>query len=365
MSTPNAKPDPRGDLPPHVLALVRHDHAAIDPDLGPCLDVLARRGAGEIWHKHGTFLDHLIGVWRILAAWEQPADVCRLGLMHSVYSNSFVRMKVFDGDAAEERADVRRLIGQRAEALVHTFCEIRREQLLTSGVFSDAASIPADGIDVDLYRGAGRVRLSRSDLATFLVVTMADYAEQHFSWQDRLFANLDGKPTRGGNPRALWPGDNRPGLWMHLNALLGRSVAALGFAPVPPVFTRCSADISVEAEREARDLYWQAVCEASLGDDDERADGLLRDAVARNPFIAEPHVLRAQTLLNRGRFGEAHEEAGAALALLATWATPWDKRLSWEAWVAWARVLAKGAREESWPDSAIGIVSLGEVRPGA
>jgi len=357
---PSAKTGAGLDLPEHVLDLVRHDYGRLEPRLADYLAVLARHGASEIWHKHGTFLDHLLGVWRILAAWRQPAEVCRLGLMHSIYSNSFVRMKVFDSDRAEGRAAVRELIGDEAERLVHTFCEIRREQLLPTSASDD---VTAEGVTVGLYRAGGEVRLTRRELGVFLVVTMADYAEQHFSWQDRLFANLDGKPTRGGNPYALWPGDNRPGLWMSLNARLGRRVAACGVDPLPPVFERCAATLAPAAEREARDLYWQVVCAAS--DDAERADELLRAAIRANPFVAEPHVLLAQTLIGRGRFADALDEARTALDVLARWGTSWDKRLSWEAWVAWARVLAKGAREQSWPESAIGIVSLGEVRQGA
>src|SRR5581483_3380838 len=331
------------DLPAHVASLVRHEYEAIDPGFGRCLDVLARQGASEIWHKHGTFL----------------------GLLHSVYSNSFVRMKVFDSHRSGGRDAVRELIGAEAERLVHLFCEIRREQLLPGVRVKDGAAIPAEGIAVDLYRGGGSVRVSRRDLGVFLVVTMADYAEQHFAWQDRLFANVDGDPTRAGNPHSLWPGDNRPGLWMHLNARLGRLAAACGADPLPPVFARCTADVAPAAERDARDLYWDAIVEASARDDAARAAERLRAACERNPFVAEPHVLLAQAMLNGGRWPEALAEARAALALLASWGTSWDKRLSWEAWVAWSRVLAKAARERSWPDTAIGIVSLGEVRAGA
>ncbi|MEW6270941.1 MAG: DUF6817 domain-containing protein [Thermodesulfobacteriota bacterium] len=346
------------DPPEHVGHLVRHDWARLDPRLPEYLEVLARHGASEIWHKHGTFLDHLLGVWRILAAWRQPADVCRLGLMHSIYSNSFVRMKVFDAERAEGRAAVRELVGDEAERLVHVLCEIRREELLRE-------SESEDGMEVSLFRRGGSVRLSRRELGIFLTVTMADYAEQHFAWQDRLFASVDGLPSRAGNPHALWPGDNRPGLWMSFNARLGRRVAACGVEPLPPVFDRCSAELEPGAEREARDLYWQVVCEASERDDAERAEELLRAATRANPFVAEPHVLLAQLALGRRRWDDALVEARTALEILGAWGTSWDKRLSWEAWVAWARVLAKGARERSWPDSALGIVSLGEVRPGA
>lgn len=348
------------DLPEHVHALVLHEHARIEPGLDAMLEVLGREGAREIWHKHGTFYDHLLGVWRILAAWRQPPDVCRLGLMHSVYSNSFVRMKVFDGELAAGRDAVRRLIGEEAERLVHLFCTIRRDELLPRG---DLA-VSADGIEVGTLLGEGKVRLSRRDLGIFLVVTMADYAEQLFGWQDRLFALPERDGTLRGGPRALWPGDNRPGLWMGLNALLALRAAACGIEPLPPVFESCTAQIARESEAEARDLYWEAITDAALQDDAEHAARAFGEAAQRNPFVAEPHVLLAQLHLNARRWDDALAEARRALDLLAQWATPWDKRLSWEAWVAWTRVLAKAARERDWPDTALGVISLGEVRPG-
>jgi len=348
-------------LPAHVLDLLRHDHARIEPRLDEMLAVMGRQGAREIWHKHGTFHDHLLGVWRILAAWGQPADVCRLGLMHSVYSNSFVRMKVFDAEQAAGRDAVRQLVGEEAERLVYLFCAIRREELLP---FGDLA-VPDEGIRVGLHGGEGTVQLARRDLGVFLVVTMADYAEQFFGWQDRLFGLPERDGTRRGGPHALWPGDNRPGLWMGINAKLGLRAALCGATPLPPVFARCTATLEREAESEARDLYWEVVTDIALQDDDPaRAETLLRRASELNPFVAEPHVLRAQLCVTQQRWDEAEAAALAALGLQAAWATGWDKRLPWEAWVAWTRVLLKAARERSWPDDAMGVISLGEVRPG-
>lgn len=344
------------DLPAHVLDLLRHDHARLEPRLDDMLAVLARQGAREIWHKHGTFYEHLLGVWRVLSVWRQPPDVCRLGLMHSVYSNSIVRMKVFDAEHGE-RADLRRLIGEEAERLVHLFCTIRREELLPFGDLD----VPADGVRVGLHGGEGSVQLSRRDFGIFQIVTMADYAEQYFGWQDRLFG-LDGDGA--GGPHALWPGDDRPGLWMALNARFGLRAARCGVAPLPPVFAGCTAEVARDAEVAARDLYWRVSCDAALQADAERAEGTLRDAIAANPFIAEPHVLLAQVLITRHAWDDAEREAAAALDLLAQWGTPWDKRLSWEAWVAWSRVLRKGARERDWPSDGFKMMSLGEVRPG-
>jgi len=128
------------------------------------------------------------------------------------------------------------------------------------------------------------------------------------------------------------------------------------------VFARCSVELAAGDERAARDLYWQVVCAASEGGDAGRPEQRLLTAATRNPFIAEPHVLLAQTYLGEQRWDEACEQARAALDLLAQWGTSWDKRLSWEAWVAWSRVLLKAAHERAWPDTAYGIISLGEVR---
>ncbi|CAI0416482.1 unnamed protein product, partial [Linum tenue] len=39
-----------------------------------------------------------------------------------------------------------------------------------------------------------------------------------------------------------------------------------------------------------------------------------------------------------------------------------DKRVSWEGWVAWARILLMKAKEKFWPNTAWGVSSLGLVR---
>jgi hypothetical protein len=351
--------DAGDELPAHIVDLLRHDHARLEPRLDEMLAVLGRQGAREIWHKHGTFYEHLLGVWRILAAWGQPPDVCRLGLMHSVYSNSVVRMKVFDA-AHGERTDLRRLIGEEAERLVYLFCSIRREELLPFGHFE----LPPEGIRVGLHGDDGSVSLSPRDLGIFLIVTMADYAEQFFGWQDRLFGTPEADGTSRGGPYALWPGDDRPGLWLGLNSKLGLRAARCGVTPLPPVFEGCTVEMSREAEVTARDLYWRVTCDIEMQADTARAERALREAIAANPFVAEPHVLLAQLLVTRGDWDTAEHEASAALDVLVQWGTPWDKRLSWDAWVAWSRVLRKGARERDWPSDGFRMMSLGEVRPG-
>ncbi|RRT37544.1 hypothetical protein B296_00045250, partial [Ensete ventricosum] len=54
--------------------------------------------------------------------------------------------------------------------------------------------------------------------------------------------------------------------------------------------------------------------------------------------------------------------AGKGLRLMLEWGSSWDKRMSWEGWVAWGRVLSAKAKEKTWPRSSWGIVNLGLVR---
>jgi hypothetical protein len=137
------------------------------------LEQLGRHGASECWHKHGTFKQHLFGVWRILYLWKQSqavrhlqaltgflysllllllsTQVSRCGLYHSAYSNSYVNLAIFKPETGRET--VRSAVGHEAEELVrsrphfplatfashitncecmqiHFFCTIPRQELI-------------------------------------------------------------------------------------------------------------------------------------------------------------------------------------------------------------------------------------------
>ena len=49
-----------------VRDFLKEDYAAIDPEMPRLLEVLDDLHAAEDWHKHGTFQEHLLGVYRIL-----------------------------------------------------------------------------------------------------------------------------------------------------------------------------------------------------------------------------------------------------------------------------------------------------------
>lgn len=75
-----------------------------------------------------------------------------------------------------------------------------------------------DGLTVSHIRTGQPLAVDVYHLGVFLLLTMADFAEQLYSWQDVMFGNTDGRLRLEGcpapQPAVLWPGDMRPGLWV-------------------------------------------------------------------------------------------------------------------------------------------------------
>ena len=51
------------------------------------------------------------------------------------------------------------------------------------------------------------------------------------------------------------------------------------------------------------------------------------------------------------------------LRTLGRWATAYDKRMPWNAWLNWGRCLALQARLREWPRTHGGLESLGATHP--
>ena len=62
-----------------------------------------------------------------------------------------------------------------------------------------------------------------------------------------------------------------------------------------------------------------------------------------NPWVGEPQMLLAQLYLIAGRHDDARAAAEGALQCYGSWGNAWDKRVQWDAWVAWTRILLQGA----------------------
>ncbi|KAB2624021.1 hypothetical protein D8674_015681 [Pyrus ussuriensis x Pyrus communis] len=419
---------------------LRGELESVDKNLPSLVAVLRSVGAGECWHKHGTFLEHLVDIYRILKIWKAPDSVCLCGLFHSAYSNSYVNLAIFDPSTGREV--VRAHVGEAAERLIHLFCIVPRQPLIHDDLLfhytdaelvehlkqsemslqqlqnqSEAASpnwswrnkvqslVPANGVTVKHIKTGEDVLVSRRVVAVFVLMTMADFSDQLFGFQDELFGNKDGRlEFRGNNYGALWPGDGKPGLWMNSVARMAavytlivreeemfiqekKTISSANATAgggggenaatdkcrdedielvVPPVFDKCTRVLDVEEQLAARELYWEAVCDASQKQgrkgEEDRAEELLLRCVKKNPFIGEPHVVLGQVYLTEARFEEAEREAERGLTLMLEWGSAWDKRMTWEGWIAWARVLLMKAKERSWPQTSWGILNLGLVR---
>ncbi|CAL1363164.1 unnamed protein product [Linum trigynum] len=399
--------------------LLREEYASVDERLPSLLAALRDRGAGENWHKDGNFVEHLYGTYRTLKQWGAPPEICRCGLFHSAYATSYLNHSLFDHDAAG-RDLVRGHIGVAAERLVHLFHVAPRQKLVHDVLlarYSDeelvehvtasscnvvdieqpwrkklSSLLPAGGVAVKRNAKTGEeeddldLHLSRRAVALLLLFMMADYAEEMFSFQDEMYENSNGRMDfSGGNFLALWPGEAKPGLWVNMVSRAGAlynlivreeqlfiqerkmagGVSVDGDRDeeielvVPPIFDHCMKVLGAEEQVMARDKYWEAVCGNASEKKNDDAEKLLVESLEKNPFLGDPYLVLGQVYLGRGKFEAAERAAAEGLELLLQWGTPWDKRVSWEGWVAWGRVLLMKAQVKSWPPAQWAVHRLG------
>jgi len=368
-----------------MLDRILADEYEYDDVLKRSVIALKERGAHRCWHKHSTFLQHLLSVHNILRLWGESDIIGRVGLYHSAFSNSYVNLALFDPDT--ERVIVEKLIGDEAENYVYLFCTIDRQDVVVKTLLDRLGYIPKEGLTVPHLRYPDqKIFLSAETLRVLVVFTMADIADQYFGWQDDLFGGggSEGSMVLPGldypdrhDTKALWPGVSKPGLWMSYISKLARLASTYdpianaedssassseNHALPPPVFRRGTETISLEDEAAARDLYWSVVT-GELEGDDARMINALVECCKRNPWIFEPQVLLAQKYLHVGAFDDALEAAGRALELQQQWGTPWDKRMSFGAWVGWTRVLHQRASDrQKWPTNSWDVNNLGLVK---
>lgn len=352
--------------------ILADDFESIDSSLPSSIREIKKRGGHRCWHKHNTFLDHLLGVHNILRLWGEDEIVARVGLFHSAYSNSYVNLALFDPTQNSERDVVRSTIGNQAEEIVHLFCIIDRQSVVVDTLLAQRF-IPREGLDVPHLRDANiTIHLTPEVLRLLVIFTMADVADQFFGWQDELFGGSDKinsmllpgtDDVSQHNSEALWPGPSRPGLWMSYVSQLGMVANTYhdkGTFRIPSVFQNCTQILSREMEAAAIELYWDVVSKNTLSSEDE-LDKLLMSS-SLNPWYFECHVLLAQKYLHRNDNEMAKQAAERALELQLAWGTAYDKRMSFPAWVAWTRVLHKRAVEElGWPKNSWDVNNFGMV----
>jgi len=140
-----------------------------------------------------------------------------------------------------------------------------------------------------------------------------------------------------------------------------RSLPATTGIPVPPAFDHGQGILQAKNEAAASALYWQVITRMQPLTESQTARHLLESAIDNNPWVGEPRLLLAQLAMTQGDWTTAEAQSLAGLRALQAWGTAWDKRIAWEGWIAWARILLQNARKREWPDSLGALNGLGLV----
>lgn len=342
-----------------IDAFLEDDYAKINRDLPKTMALLIQRRAGRSWHKHGSFKDHLFGIYRALTLWGQPNDVAMCGLFHSVYSNEYVDLALFD--PIEGRSVLADFLNPQLEQMIHLFCNIPRTEFVKQLLQPNCN--PTEGM---LLRGKDNVKteLTPLQVAQFLIITIADLIEHWHSWPEDTMAKYPltvSIPMQAAWTASLWPRPLRPrSSAMALASQLGRHLPALE-QKIPPIFNKCSMTLSAQDESVAMGLYWQVVNLNIPTISPEHAKNLLLQSIALNPFVAEPRLLLAQILYVDGMFEQGLLHARAGLQLICDWGMSWDKRVTWGGWIHWARLLCQKGEQAYWPNTLSDHNNLGLI----
>lgn len=310
---------------------------------------------GEVLPENNTVRQHLLNSFAVLHLWRQSQAQCRAGLFHMAYmapgSIPFGLLAQGGEGDAHDRQDLARIIGQDAEEMVAIISSdaMSWERLATSilsGVAPDFTTLPCGEV----------LPLTRSEFVRAAMVAVADIAE---CAHEAIDTPADDSQT------AHYVGHMKPAVEMYwMSQLCEQFREDLDIAP--PIFDGCTQTICRTAEVEARDAYWHAVQQQARQGSSGLAElEALELAVHRNPFVAEPHVLMSQVLVQHRRYDEAAGHAAEALRLFFQWGTPWDKRAPLRQWVAFSQILLHQASFGSegftdMPFAASGMLPLPE-----
>ena len=135
----------------------------------PLTDYLVSLGIEQVGHTGKSYLAHLVGVYRLMAAQGCTEEVCGAGMFHSIYgTQQFQGFKL----PLESRADVQALIGDRAERLAYLNCAMDR------GSFDRAVESGAEPARITDRLTGEEVVLSTADFDDLCRVHLYDWLEQ-------------------------------------------------------------------------------------------------------------------------------------------------------------------------------------------
>mmetsp|Transcript_15737 Transcript_15737/g.50041 ORF Transcript_15737/g.50041 Transcript_15737/m.50041 type:complete len:434 (-) Transcript_15737:178-1479(-) len=318
--------------PPAVRAIAEQNWAALDAEFPALQDHLPDSSSTR---------NHLLGTFGLLHLWRQSPAQCRAGLFHMAYmAPGSIPFGMWgesgNGGDVQDRMALRALIGAEAEEMVALMSSdaLSWEKIASSiltGSPPDFAILPC---------GEHR-SVARAEFAQLAIVAVADLAECAHD----VVPPSDGEAEASGSQKApaFYSGTMQPAVEMYWMSQLCDQLRH-DLHSIPPIFDGCTRTIDRPSEVQARDAYWSVVQkQAKSGSIGLQEIWTLKDAVALNPFIAEPHALLSQALIQHGRWGEASQHAMRALHLFYQWGTPWDKRAPLRQWVAFTQMLLQEA----------------------
>lgn len=146
-------------------------------------DFLVALGVEKVPHTEKTYLAHLIGVYRLMEAQGCDEELCRAGMLHSIYgTEAFQGFKL----PLERRAELRDLIGARAEKLAYLNCVMDRAS------FDRAGAGDGETYRITIRETGEEVTLDRREFDDLCCVHLHDWLEQaprsRFGWDYRRAA---------------------------------------------------------------------------------------------------------------------------------------------------------------------------------
>ncbi len=279
--------------------MAAHD-TEVDDTAGAIVAFLRAEGVAGLRHAGGrTLLDHLLGTYWILRRWGQPAWLQHAGLIHSVYGTDSYQRALL---SQARRGDVAAAAGDRAERLAYLFCVTPRGPLF-AGTHLWARDLPIRSTSLAEHPNRGDAA-TRDELDALVLMHMANLAEQ---------------------ARA---GDGSPGRWLVRLRDLAETLVDSDTV-LPPLFIARLAAFSEADESLARRAYMEA-----LGDEGEGRPWRLSLVAAVSSVVPEPCVWLAHMSRCAGDCVWASSWTAQARKRLTALGAAWDKRLSFEEWLA-------------------------------
>jgi len=132
-------------------------------------DFIIQVGADQVSHTEKTYLAHAIGVYNDLKKWGCDEELASVGVLHSIYGTELFQRFTLP---LERRAEVRELIGERAEWIAYLNCAMDRTHF-------DAEVLNSRGPYQILDRFTGeKLDVTDRDFHDLCVVHLCDWLEQ-------------------------------------------------------------------------------------------------------------------------------------------------------------------------------------------